>query len=117
MQEYVEAASRKSDLERTELQKDKSGVFIGSSAINPATGEPIPIWVADYVLGSYGSGAIMAVPGHDVRCAGSLAMLPFSIAGGAHIVDSLNILSCLQIPAITEVSAGSRHYRITNPTL
>jgi leucyl-tRNA synthetase len=64
---YVEAAARKSDLERTELAKDKTGVFTGSYAINPATGDPIPVWVADYVLGSYGSGAIMAVPGHDTR--------------------------------------------------
>jgi leucyl-tRNA synthetase len=65
--QYVEAAARKSDLERTELQKDKSGVFTGSYALNPANGERIPIYVADYVLGSYGSGAIMAVPAHDQR--------------------------------------------------
>lgn len=64
---YVEAAARKSDLERTELQKDKSGVFSGKYALNPATKEAIPIWVADYVLGSYGTGAIMAVPAHDTR--------------------------------------------------
>lgn len=64
---YAEAAARKSDLERTELAKSKTGVFTGSYAINPATGEPVPVWVADYVLGSYGSGAIMAVPGHDSR--------------------------------------------------
>jgi len=67
VQQYAEAAARKSDLERTELQKDKTGVFTGSYAINPATGEKVPIWVADYVLGGYGSGAIMAVPGHDAR--------------------------------------------------
>ncbi|KAG2500715.1 hypothetical protein HYH03_001480 [Edaphochlamys debaryana] len=64
---YVDAASRKSDLERTELQKDKTGVATGSFAVNPVTGERVPVWVADYVLGSYGSGAIMAVPGHDSR--------------------------------------------------
>ncbi|MCO5597640.1 hypothetical protein L7F22_051721 [Adiantum nelumboides] len=64
---YVAAAARKSDLERTELQKDKSGVFSGAYALNPATKEAIPIWVADYVLGSYGTGAIMAVPAHDTR--------------------------------------------------
>ena len=64
---YVEAAARKSDLERTELQKDKSGVWTGSTAINPFTGEEFQVWVADYVLGSYGSGAVMAVPAHDER--------------------------------------------------
>ncbi|KAL4547867.1 hypothetical protein Ndes2526B_g07087 [Nannochloris sp. 'desiccata'] len=64
---YAESAAKKSDLERTELAKHKTGVFTGSYAINPATGEPVPIWVADYVLGNYGSGAIMAVPGHDTR--------------------------------------------------
>lgn len=64
---YVEAATRKSDFERSELSKHKTGVFTGSYAINPATGESIPIWVADYVLGGYGSGAIMAVPAHDTR--------------------------------------------------
>ena len=62
---YVEAAMRKSDLERSELSKRKTGVFTGGHAVNPATGKPIPIWVADYVLISYGTGAIMAVPGHS----------------------------------------------------
>ena len=64
---YVKAAASKSDLERTELAKDKSGVFTGSYAINPATGAQIPVWIADYVLASYGTGAIMAVPAHDER--------------------------------------------------
>jgi leucyl-tRNA synthetase len=64
---YREAASRKSELERTELQKDKTGVFTGAYAINPATGKKIPIWIADYVLAGYGTGAIMAVPGQDQR--------------------------------------------------
>ncbi|PON91280.1 Leucine-tRNA ligase [Trema orientale] len=67
VQEYIDLASRKSDLERTELQKEKTGVFSGSYARNPVNGEAIPIWVADYVLGSYGTGAIMAVPAHDTR--------------------------------------------------
>lgn len=64
---YCEEAARKSDLERTELSKEKTGVFTGAYAVNPATGKNIPIWVADYVLASYGTGAIMAVPGHDER--------------------------------------------------
>ncbi|MDE2490067.1 MAG: leucine--tRNA ligase [Elusimicrobia bacterium] len=64
---YVEAARNKSDLERTELQKDKTGVFTGGTAINPVNGKKIPVWIADYVLGSYGTGAIMAVPAHDER--------------------------------------------------
>ncbi len=64
---YQEAASRKSDLERTELQKEKTGVFTGGYAINPVNGARIPVWIADYVLASYGTGAIMAVPGQDER--------------------------------------------------
>eukprot|EP00850_Spirogloea_muscicola_P014331 SM000102S09189 [mRNA] locus=s102:118556:132683:+ [translate_table: standard] len=64
---YIEAAARKSDLERTELQKAKTGVPTGALAINPATGKQVPVWVADYVLASYGTGAIMAVPAHDSR--------------------------------------------------
>ena len=64
---YREQAARKSDLERTELSKEKTGVFTGSYAINPVNEAHIPIWVADYVLASYGTGAIMAVPAHDER--------------------------------------------------
>ena len=64
---YREHAARKSDLERTELAKEKSGVFTGAYAINPVNGGKIPIWIADYVLASYGTGAIMAVPAHDTR--------------------------------------------------
>lgn len=64
---YVDAAAKKSDLERTDLAKDKTGVFSGSYAINPVNGKLIPIWIADYVLISYGTGAIMAVPAHDDR--------------------------------------------------
>ncbi|HRZ64421.1 MAG TPA: leucine--tRNA ligase [Spirochaetia bacterium] len=64
---YVEAAARKSDLERTDLAKDKSGVFTGAYALNPLNGLRVPIWVSDYVLISYGTGAIMAVPAHDDR--------------------------------------------------
>ena len=57
---YIEAAAKKSDLERTELAKEKSGVFTGAYAINPVNNKKIPIWIADYVLASYGTGAIMA---------------------------------------------------------
>ena len=64
---YTEAAQKKSDLDRGELSKEKTGVPLGAYAINPVNGEKIPIWVADYVLMSYGTGAIMAVPGHDQR--------------------------------------------------
>lgn len=64
---YQEAAAHKSDLERTDLAKEKSGVFTGAYAINPVSGEKLPIWIADYVLAGYGTGAIMAVPGHDTR--------------------------------------------------
>jgi leucyl-tRNA synthetase len=64
---YCEQAAVKSDLDRTELAKEKTGVFTGSYAVNPVNGEPTPIWIADYVLISYGTGAIMAVPAHDQR--------------------------------------------------
>ena len=67
VEEYRASAARKSDLERTDLAKDKSGVFTGGFAINPVNDEPVPVWIADYVLASYGTGAIMAVPAHDAR--------------------------------------------------
>jgi leucyl-tRNA synthetase len=67
VKEYQRFATTKSDLERTELAKDKTGVWTGANAINPVNGEKIPIWIADYVLSTYGTGAIMAVPAHDER--------------------------------------------------
>ena len=67
VEDYKKFAAGKSDLERTELAKEKSGVFTGAYAVNPVNGEKIPIWIADYVLASYGTGAIMSVPGHDER--------------------------------------------------
>ncbi len=67
IEDYIQKAQKKSDLDRGELNKDKTGVFIGSYALNPVNGKEIPIWIADYVLMSYGTGAIMAVPGHDER--------------------------------------------------
>lgn len=67
VEEYIAAATRRSDVERMSDSREKTGVFTGSYAINPATGERMPIWIADYVLGGYGTGAVMAVPGHDER--------------------------------------------------
>lgn len=67
VEEYIRQASLKSDLERTELSKDKTGVFTGAYAVNPISGKKIPIWISDYVLITYGTGAIMAVPAHDGR--------------------------------------------------
>ncbi len=67
VEDYKAFAATKSDLERTELAKEKTGVFTGAFAINPVNGEKIPIWIADYVLATYGTGAIMAVPAHDER--------------------------------------------------
>ena len=65
--QYLEEVAHKSDLERTDLAKEKTGVFTGSYAVNPVSGEKLPIWIADYVLSSYGTGAVMAVPAHDDR--------------------------------------------------
>jgi leucyl-tRNA synthetase len=67
VREYIEQAKLKTELERTGLQKEKTGVFTGSYAINPANGEPLPVWISDFVLTSYGTGAIMSVPAHDGR--------------------------------------------------
>ena len=67
VEDYIAQAAKKSDLNRTDLAKEKTGVFIGAYAINPVNGKEIPIWIADYVLASYGTGAIMAVPAHDER--------------------------------------------------
>lgn len=67
VKEYQEQTSRRSDLERTDLNKDKTGVFTGAYAINPVNGQEVPIWISDYVLASYGTGAVMAVPAGDQR--------------------------------------------------
>lgn len=67
VQQYIDETAKKTDLERTELAKKKTGVFTGSYAVNPLTKENIPIWISDYILVSYGTGAIMAVPAHDER--------------------------------------------------
>lgn len=67
VKQYQDAAAKKSDLERTDLAKEKTGVFTGAYAIHPLSGERVPVWIADYVLSTYGTGAVMAVPGHDER--------------------------------------------------
>ncbi len=67
IEQYIKEAAAKSDLERTELNKEKTGVFTGAYAINPVNNKEIPIWISDYVMASYGTGAIMAVPAHDER--------------------------------------------------
>ncbi|MGC9342845.1 MAG: class I tRNA ligase family protein, partial [Bacteroidales bacterium] len=67
VEEYIKAANLKSDIDRSDLSREKTGVFTGSYAINPVNNEKIPVWIADYVLTGYGTGAIMAVPGHDNR--------------------------------------------------
>lgn len=67
VEDYIQLAASKSDLERTELSKEKTGVFTGAYAVNPVNGKEIPIWISDYVLSTYGTGAIMAVPAHDQR--------------------------------------------------
>lgn len=99
---YIKQAAKKSDLERTDLNKDKSGVFTGAYAINPVSGEEMPIWVADYVLDSYGTGAIMSVPAHDERDFEfaqkyDLPIVPviegFNVDEGAYTEDGLHINS------------------------
>ena len=67
VEKYIQASASKSDLERTELNKEKTGIFTGAYAINPVNNKQIPIWISDYVLSTYGTGAIMAVPAHDER--------------------------------------------------
>jgi leucyl-tRNA synthetase len=95
---YCEQAARKSDLDRTDLAKEKTGVFTGSFAANPASARPAPIWVADYVLASYGTGAIMAVPAHDTRdfefaVAFGLPIVPVVDPGAEETVDREAVLA------------------------
>ncbi len=102
VEEYQNYAKAKSDLDRTELNKEKTGCFTGAYAINPVNGKKIPIWIADYVLSSYGTGAIMAVPAHDERDYAfakkfNLDIIPV-LAGGdiskeAYTADGLHINS------------------------
>lgn len=99
---YKKTCALKSDMERTELNKDKTGVFTGAYAINPVNGKEVPIWISDYVLASYGSGAIMAVPAHDDRDYAfakkfDLEIIPVLDGGNveeaAHVEDGLHINS------------------------
>ena len=106
VESYIEKTKKKSDFDRTEINKDKTGVFTGSYAINPFTREKIEIWIADYVLISYGTGAIMAVPGHDERDwdfaskynlpivevveGGDVSKAAFTARGNAKIINSSN---------------------------
>jgi leucyl-tRNA synthetase len=89
---YVEQAARQSEIERMNDTREKTGVFSGSHAINPATGEKIPIWIGDYVLAGYGTGAIMAVPGHDERDYGFATAfnLPISQVIAPQLLDQQN---------------------------
>ncbi len=102
VEEYKTACSTKSDLERTELNKEKTGVFTGAYAINPANGKKIPIWISDYVLSSYGTGSIMSVPAHDERdyefaCKFGLEIIPVLEGGNiqkeAFVGDGIHINS------------------------
>ncbi|MFM8634776.1 MAG: leucine--tRNA ligase [Planctomycetia bacterium] len=93
---YREAAARKSDLDRTDLAREKTGVFTGSSVIHPLTGHPVPVWVADYVLASYGTGAIMSVPAHDDRD------FEFATAFG------LDVITVIEPPEGGSLKAGER---------
>ena len=102
VEEYKKLSASKSDLERTELNKDKTGVFTGAYAINPVNNKKIPIWISDYVLASYGTGAIMAVPAHDQRdyefaTKFGLDIIPVleggDISKQAHIEDGVHINS------------------------
>ena len=106
VESYIEETKKKSDFDRTEINKDKTGVFTGSYAINPFTREKIEIWIADYVLISYGTGAIMSVPGHDERDwdfaskynlpivevveGGDVSKAAFTGKGNAKIINSTN---------------------------
>jgi leucyl-tRNA synthetase len=95
---YCAQAARKSDLDRTDLAKQKTGVFTGSFAANPVNSRPVPIWIADYVLASYGTGAIMAVPAHDTRdyefaVQFDLPIVPVVDPGGASGVDRDDVLA------------------------
>jgi leucyl-tRNA synthetase len=112
---YVGAAARKSDRERQEETKKKTGVFTGSYAINPVNGQPVPIWVADYVLWGYGTGAIMAVPAHDERDFEfaqqfNLPIIAVVDPGDSEAVDRRSVLAGEQCSTEDGVSINSNGY-------
>ena len=101
VEQYLAGSSRKSELERSELAKEKTGVFTGAFAVNPVNQERIPIWIADYVLASYGTGAIMAVPAHDQRD------LEFALTFGLDVrIVIMPEGQPLELPGLTEAYAG-----------
>jgi leucyl-tRNA synthetase len=115
---YRERTARKSDLERTELTKEKTGVFTGAYAINPANGEKIPIWIADYVLVGYGTGAIQAVPAHDERDLEFARKFNLSIravvqpSGGEDPIGFVGYGTAINSPAIDGVPSAEAIGRI-----
>ena len=115
VQAYCEQAARKSDLDRTDLAKEKTGEFTGSYAINPVNGRAIPIWVADYVLISYGTGAIMAVPAHDTRDfefaqAFDIPVIAVVDPGESEDVDRAEVLAGREVSTIDGVAINSGPY-------
>jgi len=112
---YCEQAARKSDLDRTDLAKEKTGVFTGSYAANPVNSRPVPIWIADYVLASYGTGAIMAVPAHDTRDFEfaqqfGLPIVPVVDPGNAAGVDRDAVLAGQAVFADEGTAINSKEY-------
>jgi leucyl-tRNA synthetase len=115
VEKYVQAAARKSDMERQNVAKGKTGVFTGSYAINPVNGQPVPVWVADYVLWGYGTGAIMAVPAHDERDFEfaqqfGLPVIAVVDPGDSDVVDRQAVLAGKQCSAEDGVSINSNGY-------
>lgn len=112
---YVEKAASKSDRDRQDVNKEKTGVFTGSYAINPVNGQPVPVWVADYVLWGYGTGAIMAVPAHDERDFEfaqqfNLPVIAVVDPGDSDVVDRQAVLAGKQCSAEDGVSINSAGY-------
>jgi leucyl-tRNA synthetase len=115
VEKYVQAAASKSDRERQEVEKTKTGVFTGSYATNPVNGHPVPIWVADYVLWGYGTGAIMAVPAHDERDFEfaqqfNLPIVAVVDPGDSEVVDRQAVLAGKQCSVEDGVSINSNGY-------